>query len=183
MRLWRTVATKETNIDVATVGLLARYNKKTNEDMNVFLEPLTDKQWRHPFVGYYPNILSLCNHLYIADFNWLKRFQNLRDFSYRQAPLFENSYTFDMNVVEPRGYASMRKELDELLLKLADEVTSEDFEQTLKWKNFRDEDQARQFGGVLLHMFNHQTHHRGMISVYLEHLGKDNDYSNLLFMV
>jgi hypothetical protein len=25
----------------------------------------------------------------------------------------------------------------------------------------------------------HKTHHRGMISLYLEFLGKENDYSNL----
>jgi uncharacterized damage-inducible protein DinB len=32
-------------------------------------------------------------------------------------------------------------------------------------------------------MFNHQTHHRGMISLYLDMLGKENDFSSLLALV
>ena len=34
--------------------------------------------------------------------------------------------------------------------------------------------------GLLIHLFNHQTHHRGMISLYLEMLGKENNYNNIL---
>jgi uncharacterized damage-inducible protein DinB len=34
--------------------------------------------------------------------------------------------------------------------------------------------------GVLVHIFNHATHHRGGISVYLDILGKENDYSSVL---
>jgi uncharacterized damage-inducible protein DinB len=32
-------------------------------------------------------------------------------------------------------------------------------------------------------MFNHQTHHRGMIALYLDILGKENDFSSLLALV
>jgi uncharacterized damage-inducible protein DinB len=41
----------------------------------------------------------------------------------------------------------------------------------------------RLFGGLIVHCFNHQTHHRGMISIYLDSLGIDNDFSNLAGMV
>jgi uncharacterized damage-inducible protein DinB len=30
---------------------------------------------------------------------------------------------------------------------------------------------------LLLHVFNHGTHHRGMIAAYLDLLGIENDYS------
>ncbi len=36
---------------------------------------------------------------------------------------------------------------------------------------------------VFLHLFNHQTHHRGQISVLLDQLGVENDYSNLISKV
>jgi uncharacterized damage-inducible protein DinB len=32
-------------------------------------------------------------------------------------------------------------------------------------------------------VFNHQTHHRGMISLYLDMLGKENDFSNLFVLL
>jgi uncharacterized damage-inducible protein DinB len=34
--------------------------------------------------------------------------------------------------------------------------------------------------GLLIHLFNHETHHRAMVSIYLEMLGKANDYNNVL---
>jgi uncharacterized damage-inducible protein DinB len=32
----------------------------------------------------------------------------------------------------------------------------------------------------LMTIFNHETHHRGMISLYLEMLGKKNDFSRFI---
>jgi len=37
---------------------------------------------------------------------------------------------------------------------------------------------TKNFGGLIIHMFNHETHHRGMISLYLENLGIDNDFNS-----
>ncbi|MCL2722457.1 MAG: hypothetical protein FWD47_14095 [Treponema sp.] len=33
----------------------------------------------------------------------------------------------------------------------------------------------------ITHVFNHQTHHRGMISLYLEMLGKENSFSDSMY--
>jgi uncharacterized damage-inducible protein DinB len=30
-----------------------------------------------------------------------------------------------------------------------------------------------------LNLFNHETHHRGMISLYLEMLGRENDFNSI----
>jgi uncharacterized damage-inducible protein DinB len=80
-------------------------------------------------------------------------------------------------------YDADRKALDECLTKFAEEVTSEDLSQRLHYKDFKGIDQDRELGGLILHMFNHQTHHRGMIALYLDILGKDNDFSSLLALV
>ena len=53
----------------------------------------------------------------------------------------------------------------------------------LRYKNFKGIDQDRELGGLILHVFNHQTHHRGMISLYLDMLGKENDFSNLFVLL
>ena len=36
---------------------------------------------------------------------------------------------------------------------------------------------------LVAHMFNHQTHHRGQISLYLDILGKKNDFSGIAPLV
>ena len=39
------------------------------------------------------------------------------------------------------------------------------------------------FGQVLMHLFNHQTHHRGALSQLLDELEIENDFSNLLSII
>ena len=171
-------------MDEQTVKTLAQYNKTTNEQMNGIIALLDAAEWNRNFGGYYPSIHSVCNHLYLADFNWLKRFQNLRGFNYRRSPVFEHSYSFASNVLDSiESYIPMREKLDALFTEMSEEVHEDDFEGTLNWKTFKGVDESRNFGGILLHVFNHQTHHRGMISLYLELLGKQNDFSNLMLLV
>jgi uncharacterized damage-inducible protein DinB len=62
-------------------------------------------------------------------------------------------------------------------------VTPENLSKRLRYKDFKGIEQDLELGGLILHMFNHQTHHRGMISLYLDMLGKENDFSSLLALV
>jgi uncharacterized damage-inducible protein DinB len=80
-------------------------------------------------------------------------------------------------------YKEKREILDTVFFQLAEEITEEDLLKFLDYTNFKGIAQHRQFGGLILHVFNHQTHHRGMISLYLEMLGKENDFSNLVNVV
>jgi uncharacterized damage-inducible protein DinB len=41
----------------------------------------------------------------------------------------------------------------------------------------------KKFQAPLLQMFNHQTHNRGIISLYLELLGRPNDFSGVMQIV
>jgi uncharacterized damage-inducible protein DinB len=36
---------------------------------------------------------------------------------------------------------------------------------------------------LIIHMFNHQTHHRGMVSLYLELLRVENGFSGSLYKI
>jgi uncharacterized damage-inducible protein DinB len=64
-----------------------------------------------------------------------------------------------------------------------DELTENDLEKTISFANMKGETVSKNVGGSILHMFNHQTHHRGMISLYLEMMGIDNDFSSLLPLI
>ena len=171
-------------MDTKTVKLFAEYNRKTNEEMNRLIDQLALAQWEQRWGGYYPTIQALCNHLYISDFTWLKRFGNLREFHYLEDDLFKDQLTLASTAfASRREYLDRRGSLDAKAVALAAEVTEDDLAAALTYKNFKGVEQRRNFGGLLLHMFNHGTHHRGMISVYLDSLGIENDYSNLFFLV
>jgi uncharacterized damage-inducible protein DinB len=76
-------------------------------------------------------------------------------------------------------YLRARVELDEKIADFSAELTEEDFTQVLKLNDSHGTPMEKNFGGAVLHGFNHETHHRGMISLYLEQLGKPNDFSSL----
>ena len=167
-------------MDLQTVKLLAEYNKSTNNKMNAFIKALDDSQWARVFGGYYNSIKALCNHIYVSDYNWLKRFSKLRTFKYIENPMFSNDIQFGTTFVESKDkYLTMRTELDNILNEFINELDKEDLKATLEYKDSHGTVYKRNYGGLILHVFNHQTHHRGMISIYLEEVGIANDYSNL----
>lgn len=166
------------------ITLLARYNSHVNTKMNKFISQLTPSEWEKELGGFYKNIKSLCSHIYIVDLVWFKRFGTFRSFNSLKNSVVNAEFLWDSSPFNnTEEYINKRTELDSIIISFANEITSDDLEKYLKYKSWKGEDQNRNFGGLLIHVFNHQTHHRGMISLYLELLGKANDYSNLVELV
>ena len=74
----------------------------------------------------------------------------------------------------------MRNKIDNIINIFVNEVKIEDIEKELKFTDSHGKEHKKNFGGLVLHMFNHETHHKGMISIYLEEMGIANNYSNLM---
>ncbi|MDR2479702.1 MAG: DinB family protein, partial [Treponema sp.] len=66
------------------------------------------------------------------------------------------------------------------ILAFTAEITDADTGSILMYTDSQGVTHERNFGGCLLHFLNHGTYHRGMISVYLEMLGRENDFGSLL---
>jgi uncharacterized damage-inducible protein DinB len=75
----------------------------------------------------------------------------------------------------------MRKELDDIIIEYINELDKNDLETILKFTDSEGNYLERRMESLILHVFNHQTHHRGMISLYLEFLGKENSFSGSLY--
>jgi uncharacterized damage-inducible protein DinB len=175
---------KEVSMTSDVFTLLAKYNRGVNEKMNGYIQGLSDGEWKREFQGYFSSVRSLCSHLYISDFNWLKRFGGVKTFSALKDPLFEKTFMFtDSLFSNKEEYLSKRPELDGKLTALAGEITDGDLSKTVKYSNYRGEVIEKEFEILLMQMFNHETHHRGMISLYLEFLGRENDFSAVMPIV
>ncbi len=171
-------------MNLETIRLLAAYNGKANEGMNEIISGLSLGEWNRVFHGYFPSIHSLCSHIFIGDILWLHRIESLRSFSFSKDALLAKAYSFsDDPFPSLELYLEMRPALDDVFLRLSRELSAAELKQNLFYTNIRGETQSRNLGGLLVHVFNHQTHHRGMISLYLEFLGRENDFSNLYTMV
>jgi uncharacterized damage-inducible protein DinB len=164
-----------------TFVLLAKYNAAANLAMNGLMDKLNSGEWDAPLGGYFPSVRSLCSHLYICDFNWLKRFSRLRDFAALDTPFFTREpYSFkDVLFDKKDDYQARRPELDGQITAFTGELRDEDLASPLVYTDSSGARYEKNFGGLLLHCFNHGTHHRGMISLYLELLGRDNDFNSL----
>jgi uncharacterized damage-inducible protein DinB len=71
--------------------------------------------------------------------------------------------------------------MDNIIISFINELSENDLNKKMKWTNSKGIECVHTLGTGLIHLSHHETHHRGMISLYLEFLGKENDYSNLYF--
>lgn len=164
-----------------TITLMARYNQHANTLMNQVLSTLTPEEWEAPRGTYFSSIRDLCNHIYLSDVHALITFRARRFFAALKGDLFEfPPARTELAFRTFAEYQSARNLVDEVYLALAAEVSPEDLASNVTFRNFKGEDVTKNFGGRLLHLFNHQTHHRGQISALLDQLGKANDFSGVM---
>ena len=76
-----------------------------------------------------------------------------------------------------KEYLEKRSLIDERMTAFAEEITESDLKGVLEYIDSHGNAHERNFGRCILQFLNHETHHRGMISLYLEMLGRENDFS------
>ena len=162
-----------------TLILWANYNKAVNKKMDDIIKTLSPEQWDKNLGGFFKSVRGLCSHLYICDFNWLKRFSKLKSFAVFSETFFSREpYAFSEILFENMGeYLEKRPVLDEKIMAFANELEDGDLNKLLKYTDSKGNAYERAFGGLVMTSFNHDTHHRGMISLYFEMLGLENDFS------
>ncbi len=171
-------------MDIKTCRLLAQYNQVANQKMDSIIRTLSSAQWDQEFTGYFKTIKQLCSHVYISDYSWMKRFDKFRDFRFIKDPFFDQTLTYGSQLfVDMADYLSKRETLDKKMVLFIDELGKGELEKSISFTSMKGETISKNVGGSILHIFNHQTHHRGMISLYLDMMGIDNDFSGLLSLV
>ena len=74
----------------------------------------------------------------------------------------------------------VRKRADNVILQFTLELADDALVSTLSYKNSKDQEYNKNMGDLLLHVFNHQTHHRGQVSALLYQAGIDVGVTDLL---
>ena len=161
----------------------ARYNSSVNQSLLQLLQPLEREQIMMETKAYFPSIFETLFHILITDLNWLKRYKRI----FHDNKALEGS---QLLVLEEKGlreefksdYARIfqyRKQVDELIVQLVDGLEEYQMNPAIRYKNYKGEVIEKALWKTLLHWFNHQTHHRGQISVLLDMVGIDHDFSSL----
>ncbi len=165
--------------------LFANYNQNLNQAMIQAMKQLdTDSLLKnqHAFFG---SILGTMNHLMVGDLIWLDRFNQFFNFKSLQIlanfpkPTALDTLLFD-NLT---AYAAARTELDNIIIALVEEVTESQLQQPMIYHNTKGQTFNREFGLLLSHFFNHQTHHRGQTTTLLSQQGVDIGMTDFLIVM
>jgi uncharacterized damage-inducible protein DinB len=160
---------------------LSKYNKEVNKKMNEIIKNLSDEEWDKQFSGYFKSIHELCSHIFIADYKMFKRFrqtyiqENIGDIYFDKEHTYKETLFKNIN-----EYITKRVELDNIIIDCVKEFSQNDLNRYIEYTNSKGITLNKKLKLLLITIFNHETHNRGMISLYLEMLGKENDYSRFI---
>jgi uncharacterized damage-inducible protein DinB len=164
--------------------LLAEYNAATNLEMIGILEKLPPERLAQEVGSFYESILGLVNHILVSDIVWLERFaKQFPELAFVKPRLPALKMQKWTEVVWPSlaAYRPVRLDLDEVIRQAFGAVSDLHYGAELSYQNIRGIDQKKIAWRAFLHFFNHQTHHRGQVSVLLDQFKVENDYSNLIW--
>lgn len=164
--------------------LMADYNRRMNVQVYEACSALSDEKLSSDSGAFFGSVLGTLNHILVGDLLWLSRFsihsdryQSLNGLSALPKPktLDETLYPELALLVKARKFVDkiIRQWLDE-------EIGEDDFNRTLVYANSQGVVCERDFGELLSHFFNHQTHHRGQISTLLSQQNIDVGITDLL---
>jgi uncharacterized damage-inducible protein DinB len=164
--------------------LLADYNDKTNRELLGILAAQPPELSSRPAGAYHGSILGVLNHILQADVLWLRRFaQGLPELGFLPAelPAFKLQGLKDVTWASLPVFQPVRQKTDELLGRAVRAIPPSRYPEILEYRNIKGEAQSKVIWRTLLHVFNHQTHHRGQVAALLDQFGVQNDYSNLIW--
>lgn len=162
--------------------LLASYNASMNRKLYGAAASLPKDVLAADRGAFFGSVLGTLNHIVAGDIIWLRRFMahpsdfvSLKPIADIPAPgSLAHRYSEDLD-----SLLALRVRIDAIIEALAAEVSDEDLAQPLVYRNSRGEFR-KNFGSLLLHLFNHQTHHRGQASTLLSQSDVDIGVTDLL---
>lgn len=166
--------------------LLAEYNRWMNRSLFASVAKLPADEIKADKGAFFGSILGTLNHLAVADTIWLKRFSTHAAGAAALQPMNEVPMPKRLNETLFSDLSSLqgyREWLDELIVKFVGSLGDEALSQPLVFSSLKGQQSARNFQGVLVHFFNHQTHHRGQVTTLLFQAGIDPGVTDLLVLV
>lgn len=160
-------------VDPAFVQIMARYNAWQNRSLMEAADGLSDEARKLDRGAFFKSIHGTFNHIIWADEVWLSRLIGIE----------KPSVGGRDSAIYFEGWAELcarRRMRDQAFLDWAESVTADWLRGTLIWFSGaagREMGKPRAF--AIVHLFNHQTHHRGQIHAMLTAAGakpEDTDF-------
>lgn len=153
---------------------MARYNQWMNERLYALCLQIDDAERRRDLGAFFRSIHGTLNHLLWADLMWLGRFTG------RPKPSTRIDEPVHDDFGELRG---AREAVDAEILEWVETIDVDWLGAPFTWISGTDRSERTQPAWLLVvHFFQHQTHHRGQLTTLLMQLGHDPGVTDLPWM-
>ncbi|KKM87312.1 hypothetical protein LCGC14_1270230 [marine sediment metagenome] len=166
--------------------LLAAYNQWMNSKIYEVAGQLPETELAKDRSAFFGSILGTLNHILVGDTIWLKRFAthpscegSLQEVAKLPNPTNLSQIVFD----DISSLSEHRAWLDQQIISWIAELTEGDLDFVLSYHNTKGVPANKRYSSLVLHFFNHQTHHRGQVSALLSQAGADVGGTDLLALI
>ncbi len=166
--------------------LMATYNQWMNTNVYNAATTLSQTALTEDRGAFFGSILGTLNHIVVADTIWLKRFATQPAGSEALAGITEQPDPTSLDQVLFEDFDRLyehRKWMDEQIIHWISGLTDVDLNCSLSYHNIKGVAANKRFSNLVLHFFNHQTHHRGQVSTLLSQAGVDIGVTDLLALI
>lgn len=166
--------------------LLARYNQRMNSSVYQAANQLSTADLAKDRGAFFGSILGTLTHILVGDTIWLKRFATLPScqHSLREVAQLQNPTSLDQILFDDiRALSEQRFWLDQQIIHWAAQLSDTDLDFVLSYQNSKGIHASKRYSSLVLHFFNHQTHHRGQVSTLLYQAGVDIGVTDLLTQI
>lgn len=154
--------------------LMAQYNRWMNLRLYEAAAKLTPEALFAQRGAFFGSLFDTLNHIVAADLIWLHRFaRHLGPAALRMQGLPSPSALTERMAASLDELQALRAQTDDLVTALADQVQPQHLASVIRYTDTLGQSQAKNFGLLLQHFFNHQTHHRGQATTLLFQAGVD----------
>lgn len=168
------------------IGLMAAYNTWMNRKLYEAASRLTEDELSADRGAFFGSIIGTLNHLVVADTVWLKRFAThpgrqaaLEPIRPLPAPLSLDQILYP----DISSLSEQRNLLDSVISDWAASLVEADLDHVLHYHSMKGVAADKSFFALVMHFFNHQTHHRGQVTTLFSQLGIDVGVTDLLMLV
>lgn len=158
---------------------MARYNQWMNEKLYAACERLPDAERKADRGAFFKSVHSTLNHLSWGDSMWLGRFTQGTPLAkdYPKAPIGSDLHE------DWEALKTARVAMDADILAWAATVDPAWLARDFSWySGLTKSTRTRPAWLLVVHMFNHQTHHRGQVTTLLAQCGIDPGDTDLMLM-
>jgi uncharacterized damage-inducible protein DinB len=167
------------------VKLMAGYNEWMNTRLYEAASALPATVLLADKGAFFGSLYGTLNHILLGDIIWLKRFAAHPAAHSALDPVraMPTPVTYDVREGDFGLLREQRAMLDKVIGEWAGSLSEDDLGHVLKWHNLAGVPFSRPFSALVMHLFNHQTHHRGQATTLLSQAGVDMGATDLLMLI